>query len=92
MASVDREAIQTIIQEMDHLLSLRHGFVNEYRAWRATATERVAAATSEEVAREFETKGPRDTPINRQHRVHNYRQTLVAQIRFLNQVLEEDSE
>ena len=33
---------------------------------------------------------PRDTPINRQHRVHNYRQTLVAQIRFLNQILEEN--
>lgn len=90
MASVDREAIQTLIKEMDHLLALRQGFVSEYRAWRANAVERVAAATDEETAKEFERQGPRDTPINRQHRVHNYRQTLVAQIRFLNQILEEN--
>lgn len=92
MASVDREAIQTLINEMDHLLSLRQGFVSEYRTWRATATERVAAATNDEVAQEFEKQGPRDTPINRQHRVHNYRQTLVAQIRFLNQFLADNAE
>lgn len=92
MANVDRNSIQAIIQEMDDLLALRQGFVNEYRAWRTTATERVAAACGDQCAKEFETKGPRDTPINRQHRVHNYRQTLVAQIRYLNQILGRDPE
>lgn len=91
MANVDREAIQTLIQEMDNLLSLRQGFVNEYRTFRATAKERVAAACGEACANEFETKGPRDTPINRQHRVHNYRQTLVAQIRYLTELLEDET-
>lgn len=89
MATVDREAIQQIIDEMDQLLSMRQGFVNAYREWRAEVKERVRAACGDECAEEFEKQGPRDTPVNRQHRVHNYRQTLVAQIRYLNRILEE---
>lgn len=90
MANIDRDAIKTLISEMEGLLALRQGFVSEYRTWRTTAAERVRDACGDECAREFESKGPRDTPINRQHRVHTYRQTLVAQIRYLTEILEEN--
>lgn len=92
LSKLDRDALKVILQEMDDLLSLRQGFVTKYREWRTTAANRVSQAASEEHGGEFETKGPRDTPINRQHRVHSYRQTLVAQIRYLNQLLEDNPE
>lgn len=92
LSTMDRDVLKQIYKEMDDLLSLRQGFVNEYREWRTTVSERMTQACGEECAKEFETKGPRDTPINRQHRVHNYRQTLVAQMRYITQLLEENPE
>lgn len=92
MTNVDRDALQHIIKEMDDLLSLRQGFVSAYREWRTTAAERVSEAAGEQCGAQFEKQGPRNTPINRQHRVHNYRQTLVAQIRYLNEVLGQPSD
>lgn len=92
MANIDKEAVKALIKEMEELLAMRQGFVDEYREWRATAAERVKAACGEACAEEFQKLGPRDAPINRQHRVHTYRQTLVAQIRYLNQLLEQNSD
>lgn len=88
LSTIDHDALRKLYQEMDDLLSLRQGFVNAYREWRTTVVERVTEACGEDCATEFQSRGPRDTPINRQHRVHNYRQTLVAQMRYIDQLLE----
>lgn len=90
--NVDREVVQQLLKEIDELLSMRQGFQSAYRKWRPEANERVAQACGSERAVEFERLGPQETPINRQHRVHVYRQTLSAQARFLLRLLEESDE
>lgn len=88
MAKMDRAAIEQLLQEIEELLSMREGFAATYRKWRPEAIERVRAACGDACAEEFENKGPTEIPVNRQHRVHVYRQTLTAQSRYLTQLLE----
>jgi len=91
MAKIDRTEIETMLQEIEELLSMRQGFAATYRKWRPEAIERVRTACGDACAEEFERKGPNEIPINRQHRVHVYRQTLTAQSRYLTGLLENDS-
>lgn len=92
MAKVDRAELEQILQEIEELLSMRQGFASAYRKWRPEAIERVRAACGDACADEFERKGPSEIPINRQHRVHGYRQTLTAQSRYLTDLLKADAE
>lgn len=92
MAKIDRAAINQLLQEIEELLSMRQGFAAAYRKWRPEAIERVRAACGDACAEEFENKGPSEIPINRQHRVHVYRQTLTAQSRYLSELLESQEE
>lgn len=89
MSDIDRDVVQRIINEIDELLAMRQGFVDAYRDWREKALEEVRAALGQERAEEFDGLGPRQAPVNRQHRVHIYRQRLHAQQRFLQELLEQ---
>lgn len=91
MAEIDREVIQQTIDEIDKLLAMRQGFVDEYRDWHGKAMERLRQTLDEETVNEFERKGPRQTPVNRQHRVHIYRQRLHAQRKFLLELMNGDA-
>jgi len=84
-----RALIEAIIKEIDELLALRQGFNEAYRDWKEGALERLRQSMGEAFANEVDRKGPRQTPINRQHRVHIYRQRLHAQQRFLQELLEQ---
>lgn len=87
--NIDRETVQQLLKEIDDLLAMRQGFAAEYRKWRPEAIRRVEKACGADAASEFERLGPQEIPINRQHRVHVYRQTLTAQARYLTRLLEE---
>lgn len=88
MPEFDKEAVARIIAEIDELLAMRQGFTQAYREWTQKASEDLKAAVGEELAAEIERKGPRQTPVNRQHRVHIYRQRLHAQQKALQDLLE----
>lgn len=90
MSDINREEIQRIITEIDELLALRQGFNEAYREWRETAVESFENAVGQERAAELERLGPREKPINRQHRVHIYRQRLHAQRKYLTDLLESE--
>lgn len=89
MSELDRAAVERLIQEIEELLVMRQGFVDAYREWRVDAAERVAAACGEDHRAGFEAQAKYEIPINRQHRVHVYRQILGGQIRYLTRLLEE---
>jgi len=88
MAEIDKDAVKRLIGEIDELLAMRQGFVEAYRDWTQKVSEEAKAALGEERAAEFERKGPRQAPINRQHRVHIYRQRLHAQQKYLQDLLD----
>jgi|GEM_PF-2401557 len=88
MSEINRDIVQRIIQEIDELLALRQGFNEAYRDWRERAMDELKAAIGEERATELDGLGPRQAPINRQHRVHIYRQRLHAQQKYLKDLLE----
>lgn len=90
MSDINRDEIRRIITEIDELLALRQGFVDAYRDWRETAVEGFQSAVGEERAAEVDRLGPRQKPINRQHRVHIYRQRLHAQRKYLSDLLESE--
>lgn len=90
MSDINREEIQRIITEIDELLALRQGFNEAYREWRETAVESFENAVGQERAAELERLGPHEKPINRQHRVHIYRQRLHAQRKYLTDLLESE--
>ena len=46
--------------------------------------------SGQERAAELERLGPREKPINRQHRVHIYRQRLHAERKYLTDLLESE--
>jgi len=83
----NREVIEQTINEIDELLAMRQGFIEAYREWKETSAERIKAGLGEEVAAELEQQGPRQAPINRQHRVHIFRQRLHAQRKYLQELL-----
>lgn len=90
MSGINREEIQRIIGEIDELLALRQGFNEAYREWREDILAKLQSAVGEERATELDRLGPRQTPINRQHRVHIYRQRLHAQRKYLTDLLENE--
>ncbi|HLS90585.1 MAG TPA: hypothetical protein VK101_05000 [Limnochordia bacterium] len=92
MSEFNREMVERLIAEIDELLALRQGFTEAYREWRETALDTMIAAVGEERAAEMERLGPRQSPINRQHRVHIYRQRLHAQRKYLTDLLEAEAE
>lgn len=87
MAEIDRESVVRIVKEIDELLGMRQGFTIAYREWNEKINEELQSVLGEDLAAEFERKGPRQTPVNRQHRVHIYRQRLHAQRRFLLELI-----
>jgi len=88
MPEIDKDAVTRIIGEIDELLAMRQGFVEAYRDWTQKVGDELKAAIGEELAAEFERKGPRQAPVNRQHRVHIYRQRLHAQQKYLQDLLD----
>lgn len=92
MSEIDRVEVEKILSEIEGLLAMRQGFVDAYREWRTTAADRVAAACGETHRAGFEAQAKYEIPINRQHRVHVYRQILSGQSRYLSRLLEEANE
>lgn len=88
MSDINRDVVQRIIHEIDELLALRQGFNEAYRDWREKAMDELRGAIGDERTEELDRLGPRQTPINRQHRVHIYRQRLHAQQKYLKELLE----
>ena len=88
MSDINREDIQRIINEIDELLALRQGFNEAYRDWREKVLEECKPPSAKSGLTEFDRLGPRQTPVNRQHRVHIYRQRLHAQRKYLTDLLE----
>lgn len=84
------ELAKRLIKEIDDLLAMRQGFVSEYRKWRQETYDAISEVMGPEAARKFDEQGPKATPINRQHRVHLYRQTLDALRRFLADIIGND--
>jgi len=85
-----RASIERTMREIDELLAQRQGFNQAYREWRERAMAQLREELGDELVEELEQKGPRQTPINRQHRVHIFRQRLHAQQRFLQELLERE--
>lgn len=90
MQQTDVAVIRRTIEEIDSLLAMRQGFNEAYREWREKAYEELKAAIGEERLTELDRLGPRQAPINRQHRVHIYRQRLHAQRKYLLDLAEAD--
>lgn len=82
-------SVENTIKEIDDLLALRQGFNQAYREWRQATMEQLREGLGDEFVNELESKGPRQTPINRQHRVHLFRQRLHEQQRFLQELLDQ---
>ena len=87
----NREVIEQTIKEIDELLAMRQGFTEAYRDWKEQAMERLKASLGDDIVTELDKQGPRQSPVNRQHRVHIYRQRLHAQQRYLQELLEKTS-
>lgn len=83
------DVIDQTTREIDELLAMRQGFNQAYREWKEAAMARLQDALGEEVVAALEQLGPRQTPINRQHRVHIYRQRLHAQRKYLQDLKEQ---
>ena len=90
MNETQRASIERTMREIDELLAQRQGFNQAYREWRERAMAQLREELGDELVEELEQKGPRQTPINRQHRVHIFRQRLHAQQRFLQELLERE--
>ncbi len=84
-----RASVESTLKGIDELLAMRQGFNQAYRDWRQSTLEELRSAFGDEFVEDFDTKGPRQTPINRQHRVHLYRQRLHEQHRFLQELLDQ---
>lgn len=83
-------SIQNTINEIDELLTLRQGFPQAYREWNQAAMQRLREQFGDEMVDELEKMGPRQIPVNRQHRVHVFRQRLHAQRRYFTDLLEQN--
>lgn len=88
MSQIDVAVIEKIIGEIDELLGMRRGFNDAYRVWRERAMGELEQVIGKEQVEQLESLGPRQAPINRQHRVHIYRQRLHAQRKFLVELTE----
>jgi len=84
-----RALLEQVLREIDELLAMRQGFNQAYRDWKEGLLPRLQESLGEELAQKIDELGPRQTPVNRQHRVHIYRQRLHAQQRFLQELLEQ---
>lgn len=91
MRQSDTAVIEKIIGEIDELLAMRQGFNEAYRQWRETSFPQLSDVVGEERFNEIDRLGPRQVPVNRQHRVHIYRQRLHAQRKYLSDLLEAQS-